>query len=357
MIQVLNNKEFGQLRTTQINNKTYFVGKDVATALGYSNTNDAISRHCKGVVKHEGLKINGTELALISEGDVYRLIIKSKLPAAEQFESWVMDEVLPAIRANGAYVSASITSDQESKLLKYGTPLARRNHLLTTPIENLEAEIKACMDYNKRKTVQEKVTIRKHMTRLIDERKELATSTAQKLWLEEVKLDVIKKMSTTKSKSYANKLFKSKKTVEELSNTIEEAKDYVDKLEAHCEDMYPAQSNFATIDIHPFSVNSMYTIGFNGRVRTKTYNNWINKFPATSWGNLECDKNYAIYLQFECLDSFDVDNLSKSIVDQIVRDTGVDDKNFIFISATKVKEVETYGEGKIHYCIKEIINE
>lgn len=106
-LQIFNNNEFGQVRTLEIEGKIYFVGKDIAKALGYKNTNDAINRHCKGVVKHEGLKINGIEVSLIPEGDLYRLIVNSKLPNAEKFESWVFDEVLPTIRQTGEYKNIS----------------------------------------------------------------------------------------------------------------------------------------------------------------------------------------------------------------------------------------------------------
>ncbi|VIG04182.1 prophage antirepressor [Clostridioides difficile] len=102
-LQIFEKMEFGQIRMAEIDNKPYFVGKDVAKSLGYKNTNDAILRHCKGVVKHEGFKINGIKIALITEGDVYRLIVGSNLPNAEKFESWVFDEVLPAIRQTGQY--------------------------------------------------------------------------------------------------------------------------------------------------------------------------------------------------------------------------------------------------------------
>lgn len=106
-LQIFNNSEFGQVRTLEIEGKIYFVGKDIAKALGYKNTNDAINRHCKGVVKHEGLKINGIEVSLIPEGDLYRLIVNSKLPNAEKFEGWVFDEVLPTIRQTGEYKNTS----------------------------------------------------------------------------------------------------------------------------------------------------------------------------------------------------------------------------------------------------------
>ena len=102
-LQIFEKLEFGQIRMAEIDNKPYFVGKDIAKSLGYKNTNDAILRHCKGVVKHEGFKINGIKIALITEGDVYRLIVGSNLPNAEKFESWVFDEVLPTIRQTGQY--------------------------------------------------------------------------------------------------------------------------------------------------------------------------------------------------------------------------------------------------------------
>ncbi|MDN9928908.1 phage antirepressor KilAC domain-containing protein [Clostridioides difficile] len=113
-LQIFEKMEFGQIRMAEIDNKPYFVGKDIAKSLGYKNTNDAILRHCKGVVKHEGFKINGIKIALITEGDVYRLIVGSNLPNAEKFESWVFDEVLPTIRKTGGYIHTTedMTDDE-----------------------------------------------------------------------------------------------------------------------------------------------------------------------------------------------------------------------------------------------------
>ena len=104
-LQVFQNAEFGSVRAVEIDKKLYFVGKDVANALGYSNPRDAISRHCKGVVKHDTFKEGGQLIALIPEGDMYRLITHSKLESAERFEKWIFDEVLPSIRRNGAYMT------------------------------------------------------------------------------------------------------------------------------------------------------------------------------------------------------------------------------------------------------------
>ena len=103
-LQIFNNKEFGEIRTVEINGKAFCVANDVARALGYSSPKDAVSRHCKGALKYRYLTQGGEqELKVIPEGDVYRLIIKSKLQSAERFEAWVMDEVLPSIRKHGVY--------------------------------------------------------------------------------------------------------------------------------------------------------------------------------------------------------------------------------------------------------------
>lgn len=115
-LQIFNNEEFGQVRTIEIEGKPYFVGKDVANALGYSNPRDAISRHCKGVVKHDSFKEGGQLIALIPEGDMYRLITHSKLESAERFESWVFDEVLPKLRTTGSYEMPKKKTSQKEKL-------------------------------------------------------------------------------------------------------------------------------------------------------------------------------------------------------------------------------------------------
>lgn len=105
-IQVFNNEELGCIRTVIINDQPWFVGKDIAVALGYSNTRDALAKRVdaedKGVAKCDTL--GGTqELAVINESGLYSLILSSKLPSAKKFKRWVTSEVLPAIRKTGHY--------------------------------------------------------------------------------------------------------------------------------------------------------------------------------------------------------------------------------------------------------------
>lgn len=109
MVKTFVNEEFGSVRTIEENGMVMFCGKDVALALGYSDTNNAIKTHCKKdeVVIHHLIDSMGRKQGakFISECNLYRLISHSRLPSAEKFERWIFDDVLPTIRRTGGYVS------------------------------------------------------------------------------------------------------------------------------------------------------------------------------------------------------------------------------------------------------------
>lgn len=103
-LKVFKSTEFGELGVMTVNGKEYFPATQCAKVLGYAKPADAIRNHCKGVLKMETPTAGGVQqVNYIPEGDLYRLIVSSKLPAAEKFESWVFDEVLPSIRQTGGY--------------------------------------------------------------------------------------------------------------------------------------------------------------------------------------------------------------------------------------------------------------
>lgn len=106
-LQVFENQEFGKLEVMMIDDKPYFPAYTSAKILGYSKPENAIQRHCRCTLKrgipHPQSPDKTIEVNFISEGDLYRLIIRSKLPSAERFERFVFDEVLPSIRRHGAY--------------------------------------------------------------------------------------------------------------------------------------------------------------------------------------------------------------------------------------------------------------
>lgn len=117
-IRVFDNPDFGNIRIIMENDKPLFCGSDVAKALGYANAPDALTRHCRYIVKRDTPTTQGnmSSMAFIPEGDLYRLITHSKLPSAEKFERWIFDEVLPSIRQTGMYLSEKIDSNMLFKI-------------------------------------------------------------------------------------------------------------------------------------------------------------------------------------------------------------------------------------------------
>ena len=139
---VFKNKEFGRIRTCMVDGETYFVGKDVASALGYKNTKDALIRHVDVDDKEwSGITTPlGTQQAtIINESGLYSLILSSKLDSARRFKRWVTSEVLPQIRKHGRYE----LEQQNKQLTQQARVLESRNTLL----EEITAQQKPLTDY------------------------------------------------------------------------------------------------------------------------------------------------------------------------------------------------------------------
>lgn len=119
-LQIFNNDMFGEVRGLNIDGKPYAVANDIAKTLGYTNPSKATNDHCKKSKMVWGNDSLGRrqQFKVIPEGDIYRLIIKSKLPQAQDFECWVMDEVLPQIRQTGGYIPVSQEDDEKLILAK-----------------------------------------------------------------------------------------------------------------------------------------------------------------------------------------------------------------------------------------------
>lgn len=118
-LKIFKKEGFGEIRTVEIEGKPFFCGTDVAKALGYTNPNKAVNDHCRAITKCS-TPISGKmqEINFISEGDLYRLIVSSKLPTAEKFERWVFDEVLPSIRKRGGYINGQSEMSPEELMAK-----------------------------------------------------------------------------------------------------------------------------------------------------------------------------------------------------------------------------------------------
>jgi len=170
-LQIFNNCEFGKIGVLMIDGKPYFPATECARALGYKSPRDAIARHCKGdpVVKHDGVSFTvnqhgaetrqTVEKTFISEGNLYRLIVHSNLPAAVRFERWIFDEVLPSIRKKGAYLTdAAIQNlihnpDFAFQLLQAMIEERKQNGILQAELAIVAPKAKYCDEILKSKNL------------------------------------------------------------------------------------------------------------------------------------------------------------------------------------------------------------
>ena len=156
-IQIFQNAEFGSVRTADINGVPYFVGKDVAEILGYSNTRKALLDHVDEEDKTDGLTIRdsiGREQApvLINESGLYSLILSSKMPNARRFKRWVTSEILPTIRKHGVYATDELIANPDLAIAAFTALKEERekNRLLeqTTAVQKQQiAEMKPKASY------------------------------------------------------------------------------------------------------------------------------------------------------------------------------------------------------------------
>ena len=194
-LEIVENPEFGKVRIKWYDNQYLFAGKDVAKALGYKRPENAVTQHCKGILILGIPSAGGMQdTRFITEGDVYRLIIRSKLPGAQRFEKWVFDEVLPEIRKKGMYVTADLLAQMKRnpdliyKLAEEMLKERQRNELLMKQL--VEAKPKAAYYdafvnpedcTNVRTTAKEIVVPEKQFIRFLMENKYLYRAPSGKL--------------------------------------------------------------------------------------------------------------------------------------------------------------------------------
>lgn len=155
-LQIFENKEFGKIRTVDIKGEPYFVGKDVADILGYSNTRKALKDHVDGEDKNtvtirDGNKGNPNQV-IINESGLYSLILSSKLPSAKKFKRWVTNEVLPSIRKHGMYATDELIANPDIAIAAFQALKEEREHRKRLEFENsrqkqIIGELKPKADY------------------------------------------------------------------------------------------------------------------------------------------------------------------------------------------------------------------
>ena len=143
-LQIFNSEEFGEIRTVTIDNEIYFVGKDIAKALGFSNPRDAISTHV--IDEDRGVETIDTlggkqNMTVVNESGLYALVFGSRLESAKRFKHWVTSEVLPTIRKTGGYRKPMSTAEQIKLLALGNTELNERVSDVEKKINSLENDM------------------------------------------------------------------------------------------------------------------------------------------------------------------------------------------------------------------------
>ena len=149
-IQIFENAEFGKIRTIVIDNEPWFVGKDVATALGYKDTSDALKKHVDEEDKLTRRFADSgqiREMYVINESGVYSLVFSSKLPTAKAFKRWVTSEILPAIRKTGRYEIPLTPEEEMARGLRAAEKVLARTQLELTQAKQMVSELKPKATY------------------------------------------------------------------------------------------------------------------------------------------------------------------------------------------------------------------
>ena len=176
-IQIFKNSEFGEIRTVQINDEPWFVGKDVAETLGYSDTDQSLRKH---VDEEDKLtrRFDGSgqsrNMTLINESGLYSLILSSKLPTAKKFKHWVTSEVLPCIRRHGVYITSETIERIEANpdiIIQLATALKKERGksqiILKEERERHQRELQEERDKYRTKLLEER---ERHQTEMEEER-------------------------------------------------------------------------------------------------------------------------------------------------------------------------------------------
>ena len=390
-LTIFDNAIFGSVRTMMIDEKWYFVANDIATALGYAKPRNAISTHCKHPQKvlidvtpqneasHNKAR-KTQEMTIIPESDVYRLIIKSKLPEADQFEEWVMEEVLPQLRQCGVYITEDATQESIDFQSLYGKNRIYNTFMNTNDLY-AEYERFSQMAYEERKArhINNDIRIygckqaRKAIEKRMNDSVQLLTSgnstiphskiLAMKELMDQIQVDITKLSNKANGGFKANMTRKIKAQQQQLQfmeTELLEARNQYEELEHEYEEYRNEQiqdqgedTELVEINYYGFSNNDMYEYK-DGKVRrTQKYNNWINHFPAyaidTLSEDVDFDKPMACELYFDHGQRFDVHNFIKPMLDMIARANGKDDKNIRRVSCVTNELVDDhYRDGKIY---------
>lgn len=350
IIKVFSNEVFGEIRTLEENDEVYFIGKDVAEALGYTNTRDALNKHVDEedkakVAIHDGSQ--NREMTVINESGIYSLIFGSKLPEAKSFKRWVTSEVLPILRKSGVVVLEHATEEAIDFQSKYGSRRIRKtfnesNDIRATydeyyRLSKIERDAKRIN--NKDRIALSKIVINTLEDKIANEA--LSMRPSELLAIQELLTDI--QSDITRLNNKRNGGIKSAQTKR------------INQLEASLTD----DDEYYFIDRHPFSNNYMYSYGKDGVIKSPAYLRWINNLHLDQYlpqeiPGVDFSQPLRLKLLYGHRKAMDTVNFNKSIIDQVAAYYNFNDSLVCECIESLHDYVDSYDEGYIYISIENI---
>lgn len=379
-LQIFNNDLFGNMKAMMIEDEPWFLGKDVATALGYAIPQKAVKDHVdkedlktlkyKAFSNSERPNLWGendySDKILINESGLYDLIFSSDLDSAKAFRKWVTSEVLPTLRRSGCYIGETATQETIDYQAKFGIRRIRKTFKEATNPRALYEEFyelskQECRVHhinNKDRIAASKIIINELQYKI--DNGDVSMRASEKMALQELISDI--QYDITKLANKLNGGVKSGQTkqINKLESEKEELQEKIITLEQSLNE----NDEYYFIDRSPFTVNCMYSHD----VKTPAYHRWINnlhleEFLPKEYPGLDTTKPMAIKLLYGHKEfgrygkPFDLVNFNKAIIDQIANFYDFNDSLIKKHSEETHKYVNSYEEGYIYVSLRNLTQE
>ena len=352
-LQIFKNNQFGEIRTVIVNENIYFIGSDIASGLGYKNTRDAIKRHVDSedkadVVFHDGSQ-NRNAIG-INESGLYSLILSSELSNAKDYKRWVTSEILPTLRRSGVVVLEHAEPEAIDYQAKYGKYRIRKTFTESTDLRATYEEFAALSKIEraaKRIDNRDRIRSCKAIINVLEEKiaNEVLTLRASELiaiqeLIGDIQYDITK---------LSNKLNGGQKSA--MTKQIAQLKD----------ELNMTTNDYYEIPRHGFSVNYMYSFDESNKkvCKSRAYQTWISKLNLNEYlpvelPNVSLEEPLRISLCYICKESFDVENMNKSILDEVANYYNFNDNIISEVRSKRIGTCDEYYEGKIFIKITNI---
>jgi len=388
-LMVFEQSGLGKLRITQINDEDVFNLSDVCLGLGYTRNNsigkpylrkDDIESKCK-TLDIIGVSLTGTNLEItkdidfentyISEESFYDLALESRAKNARNFRKWVTSDILPALRKRGVYIMEHAKEEIIDKEKLFGKRRIK-NTFANAEIHEVEKIYEDFLEYiSEQYNAKDRIGMLQSVFNGLGELNLKLSHDAVRNVGKCYDISLLQNR-VLRDKAYLqnkrNGGIKSSKTkeIDKRGKIIDEMDEIIKEQQNIISTLNPSLDEYTCLSIHPISENYMYEtikndyIGKDIIVKTNIYKNWINNFPSyqlISKEELDIDWEIPIvvFLKFDCLERFDVQNFTKSILDQVItRNYGEDDKIVDKVIVERNKIVNYYNEGKIYICIRNV---